>query len=583
MTNKSEGSSKEPNRPSDSAQAKRPHATLDLKATEIKPQAPGRSEPAAGTAASTPPAAAAATASASVGSKTTPGDGRAASGTAAKPEEKKPEEKKTGAEKSSSPASPASKPPGSGGRVLVPLLAGIAGGIAALLAPHYVPALAPKAPSALDQKAALIEERITKLEAVAGSTQSSELSAQAERIARLEQLAQKVEQMGAAQSALSAETKALGERITQPAVAEDLTQRLAKLEDRLGLLAAAAETDSEKGRIPQLAAVTGRVADLESRVETQVTSLRKSIPDEVGSRLGTIAEASEAARTASQRIDREMQTVKTDVVRLGQKAEELKASQDRVAQALEVLKTDLGTQSSELDGIKTSVAAQLKAVARPDDVTSAIAPVASKLSALENNLAGVVKSEEERKAGAERIVVSLELANLKRAVDSGRGFARELDAVKAASGGRIELSKLDRYKETGLPTLAALESEFNKIAFDIAAGANQTADTGVLDRLMSGARSIVRVRRTDPSPDDKSAEATVARVENALKNGQLGEALALVKELPDTVAGRASEWRAKAEARHAVDAAITGVENELKVSLGGTAAPATEPAPAGSN
>jgi hypothetical protein len=573
MTSKPEGPGKEPGkdtgRSNEAAQQKRPHATLDLKATEIRPS---ETKTGAQTATASPEAPAAAKP-----------DSAAKAAPAAAP--KPADARKTDA------VPQASTPTGSRslgvGRAAGYVLASMAGGVLALGGSHWLQrAQIDPARRAIEDRANTLEARILALEQgkEIASPVNPELQARldeaGQRLAKLETMSAQFEQLSSAQAQLANEAKDLGAKIANANIDDATAERLKRLEGQLATLSAAAGNEDEKGRIPQLAAITGRIADLEGKLDGQLAALRKSIPDEVSQRISTVAEASEAARTGSQRLDREMQAVKTDVVRLGQRAEELKAGQERVTQTLEVLKEDQGRLASTLDGLKASVESQLKSVARPADVAAAIAPVAGKLSGLETNLESVVKNEADRRADAERIVVALELANLKRALDSGAGYTAELEAVRKAAGGKVDLAVLDKYQAGGLPTMALLESEFRSLAFAVIEADSVPADAGVLDRLMAGARSVVRVRKVSHSPDDKSTEAIVARMEQALKEGRLGDALALAKSISDKAAGRLSEWRVKAEARHAVDKAIAGLEQQLKTSLGGALSPAAAPSAA---
>ena len=91
------------------------------------------------------------------------------------------------------------------------------------------------------------------------------------------------------------------------------------------------------------------------------------------------------------------------------------------------------TTGDELKKLKTEIDARLATFARPEDVAGVVAPLSGKLTGLQQDVQAVVKSETDRKATAERIVLSLELASLKRAIDRGNGFASELsDARKLA-------------------------------------------------------------------------------------------------------------------------------------------------------
>ena len=87
--------------------------------------------------------------------------------------------------------------------------------------------------------------------------------------------------------------------------------RVAKLEEQLNDMSTAAAKDPQSGRLPQLAALTGKVVDLESTINTQLDALRKSVTQEVDSRLATTNETSEAAKSGTVRIDRDLAALKT--------------------------------------------------------------------------------------------------------------------------------------------------------------------------------------------------------------------------------------------------------------------------------
>ncbi len=51
------------------------------------------------------------------------------------------------------------------------------------------------------------------------------------------------------------------------------------------------------------------------------------------------------------------------------------------------------------------------------------------------------------------MLLTLELANLKRALDRGDSYARELEAVRKVAGEGVDLAALERYSRNGVPTL----------------------------------------------------------------------------------------------------------------------------------
>ena len=100
--------------------------------------------------------------------------------------------------------------------------------------------------------------------------------------------------------------------------------------------------------------------------------------------------------------------------------------------------------------------------------------------------------------------------------------------------------------------------------------------------MIAGAKSVIRIRKINHAPDDKSAEAVIGRMDLALKEGRIAEVLAESKNIPAKGVNAAHDWLVKVEARAAVDRAIGGLETALKTSLAGGPAPAPaagQPAP----
>ncbi len=438
--------------------------------------------------------------------------------------------------------------------------------------------------ASLKVRAGELEERVSALEkAPKPASQDPELAKKigdAEgRLAKLEEVSGTIPSLREAQEKQAAETKGLADAVARENADTADHDRIGKLEERLSMLAAA-DTGPDGARLPQLAAITGKIADLEASLGAQITALRKSLPADISDRLTEVDEESEAAKSATQRFDRELAAVRTESARIGQRVDASKAEVERHAAAFEAIQEDARKLNAALGEIKNSVGAELKGVAKPADISAAIAPVAGKVTALEQSLQSVVKSEEGRNANAERIVLSLELGSLKRAIDSGRPYAPELERVRKAAGGTMDLTVLDRYKDTGVPSLPDLERAFRPVINGVIDAAAEPAEGSVVDRLIAGARSVVRVRRVSHSDEDQSAEAVVARIEAALKEGRLGEVIEQAKSIPPQASGAADEWLQAVKARYAADQAIASVEGELKASLTGTktAPPAAEAA-----
>jgi hypothetical protein len=515
----------------------RPHATLDLKATEV---------------AATPGKEAAADAPAAKGAPET-ASAQDAAGPAAGATEPEMAE----------PGRVPGRPAGFGG-IFTHLAAGILGGIFALLAADMLAGQLGLSRSVDNDATLALQQRIASLEAGerqrAPSPQlDSRLKDAEARLAKLEPLAGRVDGLAEEQSTLARNVTSLGEKVGAGGTDANLAARLATLEEQLSAISAAASAP-DGNAVPQLAAITGKLADLDQSVSQQLDALRKSVNDELDQRLAAASEASEAARSGTRRIDRELAGLKADTAQLDTRINAIGAQSDSAASALTHLQ-------EEISRLKSEIGARMATLARPEDVAAAVNPVDAKVSALQQKVEGVVKGEGDRKATAERIVLSLELANLKRAIDRGSGYAAELAQARKLAGEAIDLAPLARFEETGVPTLAELRADFKTVAFKIIDAEEQPAEGSIVDRLLAGAKSVVRVRKISHDADDKTVEAVVARMETALAEDRLDEVLSEARSLPPPAQEAAQDFLAKVEARNAVDRALVAVEAQLKASL----------------
>jgi len=520
------------------ASPSRPHATLDLKATVVN--AAKDDKPAAAA-----PDATKASASALPGASP-----RGEAGTS----------------KAEAPKKPAPARAGGYGGFFSHLAAGIAGGIVALLATDMLASqLGLSGPSQHEDATAALQQRVVALEAASNqksntSGLTARLAAAEAKLEGLEKVNSSVDRIAKRQDELAGNVKAVDAKIAARADDATVVARVTKLEEQLGDMSTAAATDPQSGRLPQLAALTGKVVDLESTINTQLDALRKSVTQELDTRLAVANETSEAAKSGTQRIDRDLAALKTESGQLTARFDTLKADADRAG-------ANLKATEDELKKLKTEIDVRLATFAKPEDVAAAVTPLAGKLAGLQQDVQGVVKSETDRKATAERIVLSLELANLKRAIDRGNGFANELADARKLSGGSVDLSPLARYADTGVPTLAELQKDFKTTAFKMIDADEAPTDGSVINRLLAGAKSVVRVRRVSQIAGDASVEAVVARMEAALNADRLGDVLQEAKTLPPRVQNAARDFLAKVEARYAVDGALSTVEAQLKASL----------------
>ena len=237
------------------------------------------------------------------------------------------------------------------------------------------------------------------------------------------------------------------------------------------------------------------------------------------------------------------------------------------------IRTEAGRLGQRLDALRGELDDRMRSTVRSVD----IAPLQAKLALVDKELQRLLEGEADRSATSTRVLLSLELASLKRVMDRSEPFTAELAAVKKAAGDKLDLKALERYANEGVPTTAEITKSFRKVSNAMQDAEAEPADASIVDRLLSGARSIVRVRKSGPSADDTSLEATITRIDVALKDGRLAEVLEQGKKLPPKAALVAEDWLRQVEARQAVDQATADIEGLLKSSLAGNRPTAVEP------
>lgn len=553
---------------------KRPYATLDLKASEIKVTPINNKATAESTPAIKPedvplPLAAKAYATASPASTPSPSAAQAAA--AAKspaPEKVSATISTSNMKKAGGSAMPEYVTVQKRGGFFSHLTAGLIGGALALGTYAYgLPELHKRGlvPALGVASAPDFSDRIAKLEAGLKSDAAAKLQAAETRIAALEKQSGLIGELKDAQSRLVAETKAALAASASDKGGPDQLERLTALETKLKAMTDAGASNPNAGRVEQLAALTGKVSDLETSLATQLAAMRKTVSGDVEARVVAATEAAEAAKSGMQRLDRDAASLKTEAAKLDERLAQLKAEADKAAEQNKLRQQELANLKVELDGAKA-------ASAKPADVASAVAPVTKKIAEIEKGLQTVAASEQTRQNNAERVVLALELQNLKRALDRGATYDAELAEVEKAAGGKFDLAALAKFKQAGVPTVSDLTRDFRTSANTIIDADAGVPTATVVDRLLAGAKNVVRVRRTDYAPDDKSAEAIAGRIEKALKEGRLGDVLNEASLLSPKAKDAAQPFLEKVSARATVDKALASLEGQLKTSLSGAPA-----------
>ena len=152
------------------------------------------------------------------------------------------------------------------------------------------------------------------------------------------------------------------------------------------------------------------------------------------------------------------------------------------------------------------------------------------------------------------------------AVRHGDHFVRPLATAKTLASDPALLKPLDDFAEKGVPNGPAMCRELLTLVPKLSpAPEAATTGSGIVDRLKSGASSLVRIERTDAAGSDRSA--VVARVTAAALRNDYAEARRELGALAAADRAPAQAWLDKAAARDAALAASRQFAEETMASL----------------
>lgn len=217
-----------------------------------------------------------------------------------------------------------------------------------------------------------------------------------------------------------------------------------------------------------------------------------------------------------------------------------------------------GMSAAEIDGLNQKIASLEGAI---DATSKAGTDMDERLAAVEQSIAGL-SQKVEAQADQPRIALAIAASGLKAAVDRGGTFAAELETLAAVAPNAPELAELRTLAEKGVPSRADLVAAAPAAATAMIDASRVVDDNaGFLDRLMTSAESLVKVRPVGVVEGEGVPEKT-ARMEAALKDGDLAKALAEYETLPEPAkaagAAFADAVRSRLETEELVDKALAG-------------------------
>ncbi|MFQ5626900.1 MAG: COG4223 family protein, partial [Methyloligellaceae bacterium] len=230
---------------------------------------------------------------------------------------------------------------------------------------------------------------------------------------------------------------------------------------------------------------------------------------------------------------------------------------------------DLQTLKSRLEKLEDTLKT-LQASGGDDGASGVAHGLEDRLAALENNIAGLASRPPARgvqdspdSAGA---ALALAVASLRRAIDRGEAFSGQMTSLKQIAPAGLDLSTLSKHAGAGVRTDAALLSELAPALKAAREAAARSDDDTFLDRLVSNAQSVVRVRRIGPA-DGESADAVLSRMEAHMKAADLAGVLSQAESLSGPALESLQPWLGKAKAKRSVQGNLEQLEQGLLAGL----------------
>ena len=261
-------------------------------------------------------------------------------------------------------------------------------------------------------------------------------------------------------------------------------------------------------------------------------------------------------------------------------------SQPDASAPLAALRNELASaiaEASEANAKAERALSQGANAVSEDSIAALEAKVAENLAARGADLRDLVNRFEaledrmtQRPVAAQDLSLTLAIGSLRERLYRGLPFTDILDFALEASAGRpavrSELQALGEAAENGVLRIVRLQESFQSVSRDIiAAAAGDGENNALLAGIKRRVSQIVTVRRLDGA-EEGSPELAVALAEDALKAGNLGDALAALEGLPGKARAAAEPWFTEAERRFGAEQALEKATDAFLADLANDAA-----------
>lgn len=241
--------------------------------------------------------------------------------------------------------------------------------------------------------------------------------------------------------------------------------------------------------------------------------------------------------------------LRQEVDALKEQAAEIKTQSGELAQTI-------GRLGDSSDGAEQGEAAAAAATSAFD----------GRVNALETRLASLSEQQDAAIDQGKLAARAVALSALDQAAASGRSFTLELDTLKSVMTSEVRASgstkNLEAQAAKGVQSLIDLAARFARASRAAQDAANAPQSDALLDQITSRARSLVRVRPSQPQAGE-SVGAVLSRMQAALEAKNLRKAVDEAAALKGAASDALKPWVEAAKSRLAVDREIAGLRRAM--------------------
>jgi hypothetical protein len=319
-----------------------------------------------------------------------------------------------------------------------------------------------------------------------------------------------------------------------------------------------------------------RVGSLEASYEQQHQEAARnaSAMNQLGRRLTALETKEGEQRQAAEKTAAAVQDLGSRIATL-QRTEE--QDQQGVADTASSLK-QLGARLAKLESQPEASAQDLAALRQQfDKLSAAQATLSSRIETVEKSMRA--QAPDPTDAG-----LLVALLQIREAIEAGRPFAAEYDAIARLARDRTDIAKaaapLGDAAKSGVASRSVLAKRLHELAGSIANARSPSGEADWGSAALGRLRGLVTVHRIGGA-GQSGPEAAVSAAEAGLASGDLAGAIAALDQLSGAPAEAAQPWLRMAHQRLAAEEALKRIQTLLVARLDRSAEPAATPAPPG--